>query len=81
MREVVSKRKPGAWWKIEQDMADWAKKNGVLRRSDHMCKRRFAVLRPDEYAEHRRVSEASMVVAEGAIEGLTVFVCSFVGGW
>lgn len=80
MRAVVSKRKPGAWWKIERDMADWAKKNGVLRRSDHMCKRRFMVLRPDEYAEHRRVSGAGMVIAEEVIEGHAVFVCGVLIG-
>ena len=39
-------------------MANWAKKNGILRRSSQHCKRRFKVLQPDKYVEHCKVSKA-----------------------
>lgn len=49
----------GQWRGVERDMAEWAKGRGILRRTDHSCKRRYAHLEPEKYEQHKRVSDAT----------------------
>lgn len=53
---VLEVRRVGEWRAVERDMAEWAKEQGILRRTDHSCKRRFAHLEPEVYEQHKRVS-------------------------
>lgn len=46
----------GEWRAIEMDMASWAQKRGVLRRTDHSCRRRYIVIEPEKHEKHLRVS-------------------------
>eukprot|EP00752_Nemacystus_decipiens_P003540 g3266.t1 len=52
--KIMKVRKIGAWRAAERDMADFAQERGILRRTDHSCRRRFAHLEPEKYEQHKR---------------------------
>lgn len=54
---VMEGKKPGGWKAVEIHMANWAQRNGKLRRTDQACLRRFIKLEPEKYEEHLRVSQ------------------------
>lgn len=53
---AVEARGVGEWRAVEMDMANWAQKQGMLRRTDHTCRRRYMAIEPEKYDEHKRVS-------------------------
>ncbi|CAN0000803.1 unnamed protein product [Ectocarpus fasciculatus] len=54
LRKAVEARGVGEWRAVEMDMANWAQKRGMLRRTDHACRRRYISLEPEKHEKHIR---------------------------
>ncbi|CAM9756151.1 unnamed protein product [Ectocarpus sp. 6 AP-2014] len=54
LRKAVEARGMGEWRAVEMDMASWAQKRGVLRRTDHSCRRRYIAIEPEKHEKHLR---------------------------
>lgn len=57
----------GQWLAIERDMVNWAREQGIGRRTYQQCKRRFAVLNPSASTAY---NEVSTWVRTGEREGI-----------
>lgn len=62
---AVEARGVGEWRAVEMDMANWAQKRGMLRRTDHACRRRYINLEPEKHEKHIRVSSVFFSLSSG----------------
>lgn len=57
---VMGSRNIGEWSAVEREMAEWAHRRQILRRTDISCRRRYRNLEPEKFERYARVSKLTL---------------------